>query len=329
MQVPLIDIKSLFDPEADHSQVIEEISTACRDIGFFYICGHGVNQRLQHQLEQLSKRFFQQPEDKKMEISMDRAGKAWRGYFPVEGELTSGKPDVKEGLYFSEDLPEDHPSVVSGLPLHGSNLYPDIPGFRQVIRDYLQNMSTLAGVLMRALSRGLKLDEDYLSRHLMVNPIKLFRIFHYPVPTSRQKSAEQWGVGEHTDYGMLTILKQDRVGGLQILSQDNWIDAPFIEDSFICNIGDMLDYVTGGYYRSTPHRVFNMSDRGRISYPYFYDLDFTAVPRQIDLSHLGHREIRNYHRWDQSDLHAYRGTYGKYLVDKISKVFPQLRENVL
>ena len=179
------------------------------------------------------------------------------------------------------------------------------------------------------MALGLGLPQDYFADCLMENPIKLFRIFYYPVPTAQQKAARQWGVGEHTDYGMLTILKQDKVGGLQVLSQKKWINAPYIENSFICNIGDMLDYLTAGYYRSTPHRVFNRSDNGRLSFPFFYDLDFKAVPVPIDLSHLGHARTLQYQRWDGQDLQSFQGTYGEYLIQKVSRVFPLLKDNLL
>jgi isopenicillin N synthase-like dioxygenase len=328
-QIPVIDISPLLSPNADPSQVVRKIDDACQKVGFFYISGHGVDKPLQQNLEQLSLEFFNQSLSKKLEISMDFGGKAWRGYFPLEAELTSGKPDVKEGLYFGEDLPGDHPQVTAGIPLHGSNLYPDIEGFDVVVSEYMQQMSRIGAVLMQGMALGLGLSGDYFSEHLMTNPIQLFRIFHYPVPTISQKTAGQWGVGQHTDYGMLTILKQDKVGGLQVFSQGKWINAPYVENSFICNIGDMLDYLTGGYYRSTPHRVFNKSGTGRLSFPFFYDLDFNAVPKPVDLSHMGHAGTRKYDRWDASDLHSFNGTYGEYLIKKVSMVFPLLKDSLI
>jgi isopenicillin N synthase-like dioxygenase len=78
--------------------------------------------------------------------------------------------------------------------------------------------------------------------------------------------------GEYTDYGLLTILKQDESGGLQVKSQSQWIEAPPVHESFVCNISDMLDRLTGWLYRSTPHRVRNLSGRDRISFPFFFDL---------------------------------------------------------
>ena len=163
----------------------------------------------------------------------------------------------------------------------------------------------------------------------MSHPLILFRIFHYPAPAQDHLTERPWGVGEHTDYGVLTILKQDASGGLQVYTKGKWIDAPYIENTFICNIGDMLDLMTGGYYRSTPHRVINKSGRGRLSFPFFFDLDFNAQAEPIDLSHLRHTSAQTFRRWDESDLQAFSGTYGDYLLKKVSQVFPQLRDDVL
>jgi isopenicillin N synthase-like dioxygenase len=92
--VRVIDIDPLLNGR-DSARVAEEIGHACRECGFFYIVGHGVDPDLQQQLETLSREFFAQPLDAKMNIRMERGGAAWRGYFPVGQELTSGKRDRK------------------------------------------------------------------------------------------------------------------------------------------------------------------------------------------------------------------------------------------
>ena len=104
-----------------------------------------------------------------------------------------------------------------------------------------------------------------------------------------------YGVGEHTDYGLLTLLRQDDVGGLTVRTRDGWVDAPPVPESFVCNIGDMLDRATGGYYRSTPHRVrLNASGRDRLSFPLFLDPDFDARIEPIRPPEHDDRETR----WD-------------------------------
>src|SRR5688572_15857879 len=112
--------------------VAEAIDDACRRMGFFYVVGHGVDVGLQESLERLSREFFAQDDDVKAEIAMSKGGRAWRGWFPVGGELTSGVPDRKEGIYFGAELSP------SDLPLHGPNLFPSSPaGLREVVLDYL------------------------------------------------------------------------------------------------------------------------------------------------------------------------------------------------
>src|SRR5499427_2311436 len=136
--LPVIDLSLPGDVLAS------QIGHACREYGFFYIVAHGVDQDLQQRLEQLSRQFFAQALDVKLQISMSRGGRAWRGYFPVGGELTSGKPDLKEGLYFGAELNEDHPLVKAGTPLHGPNLFPvNMPQLRRLVLEYMAAMTSL------------------------------------------------------------------------------------------------------------------------------------------------------------------------------------------
>jgi polar amino acid transport system ATP-binding protein len=134
-------------------------------------------------------------------------------------------------------------------------------------------------------------------------------------------------VGEHTDYGLLTLLLQDDNGGLEVHTEAGWIDAPPVPDSFVCNIGDMLDRMTRGLYRSTPHRVRASARRDRLSFPLFFDPSFHARVQPIE--GLPARPDDRATRWDRASVHAFDGSYGDYLVAKVSKVFPQLRSEVL
>lgn len=328
MSLPTIDVSPLITDGANKLTVGREIHQACREYGFFYIVGHDIPVDLQGELESISRQFFNLPEDKKLQIAMEKGGRAWRGYFTVGSELTSGRPDLKEGLYFGEELPLDDVRVKSGMPLHGGNLFPDIPGFKQTILDYLRGMRQLGHAIMKGIALSLQLPENHFEESITSDPLILFRIFNYPAESSILKPDVQWGVGEHTDYGVLTILKQDSVGGLQVLSNENWINAPYLENSFVCNIGDMLDKMTGGYYKSTPHRVLSNPVKSRLSFPFFFDPNFNAIPGQIDLSHLEQHQTEVYKRWDNADIQAYSGTYGNYLLNKIGKVFPWLSDNL-
>jgi isopenicillin N synthase-like dioxygenase len=332
-RLPVIDVGPLLPhgPER-HREVeraAERIAAACRDTGFFYVSGHGVPPGLTRRLDAASRRFFRLPDDEKSEISMDRGGRAWRGHFPVGQELTSGRPDQKEGVYFGAELPADDPRVRAGVPLHGPNLFPrQVPELRDAVLDYLDRMTALAQAVMGGIALGLGLPRDYFSAGYTARPTVLFRIFRYPpVPAA----AETWGVGEHTDYGLLTLLAQDDNGGLQVHGADGWIDAPPLPGTFVCNIGDMLDRLPGGRYRSTPHRVRNVSGRERLSFPFFFDPDWDAEvpPLPARTSGLGAAAGGGRRRWDGRDPRAFTGTYGDYLLGKVSKVFPGLRDDVL
>ena len=344
VEVPIIDVAHLVADAGDQGEAAAAMGQACRENGFFYVIGHGVSEDLNRRLEELSQRFFAQDVETKLEIRMALAGKAWRGYFPVGDELTSGKPDVKEGLYFGSQLSEDDPRVRACLPLHGPNLFPagiggfgfpaGIGGFGDTILEYMAALTDLGHALMRGMALSLGLEPGYFRERYMADPLTLFRIFHYPPVTLKPEGDEQWGVGEHTDYGVLTILKQDDVGGLQVKIRSRWIDAPPLPNSFVCNIGDMLDRLTRGLYRSTPHRVQNVSGRSRLSFPFFFDPGFDAHveaidPSRIDPSGMPHLEDDKDERWDRASVHEFEGTYGDYLLGKVSKVFPELGRNVM
>jgi isopenicillin N synthase-like dioxygenase len=322
-ELPLIDISPLRHRGPGRDLVAEAIGRACREHGFFYVVGHGVDARLESRLDTLSRQFFALPEKKKRVIAMKHGGRAWRGYFPVGGELTSGKPDLKEGLYFGSELGPDDPSVRAGLPLHGANLFPAEPAeLKLAVLEYLRALTVVGHTLMEGIALSLGLGPGYFADRYTADPLILFRIFHYPpLPAG----ADVWGVGEHTDYGVLTILKQDDCGGLEVKSPGGWIAAPPIAGSFVCNIGDMLDRMTGGRYRSTPHRVRNVSGRSRLSFPFFFDPNFHAEVKAIALTGAAPVRDDRDERWDGESVHAFQGTYGDYLLRKVAKVFPQLK----
>ena len=278
--LPVIDVAPLvaggtLAPAGPLADVARQIETACREHGFFYVTGHGLEPGLLARLAEASAAFFALPQAAKMEIAMARGGRAWRGYFPVGAELTSGEPDLKEGLYFGTELGDDDHRVRAGLPLHGRNLFPaQVPELRDAVLAYLDALTGLGQAVLRGVALSLGLDADYFAARYTAHPTILLRVFRYPAVPAGDRG---WGVGEHTDYGLLTLLAQDDNGGLQVASPSGWVDAPPLAGTFVANIGDMLDRLTGGWYRSTPHRVRNVSGRDRYSYPFFFDPDFTAM----------------------------------------------------
>ncbi|HXL96037.1 MAG TPA: 2-oxoglutarate and iron-dependent oxygenase domain-containing protein [Streptosporangiaceae bacterium] len=332
-KLPVIDVEPLIGPAAligpadaaAQADVAGQIQAACRDRGFFYVTGHGVPAGLLAELAEASTEFFALPMAEKLEISMARGGRAWRGFFPVGAELTSGRPDLKEGLYFGAELPPDDPRVLAGLPLHGGNLFPrQVPRLRPLVLAYLDALATAGQAILSGIALSLGLEAGYFASGYTADPTILFRIFHYP-PSA--PLAQDWGVGEHTDYGLLTLLAQDDSGGLQIAAPEGWIDAPPMPGTLVCNIGDMLDRLTGGWYRSTPHRVRNLSGHGRLSFPFFLDPGFAAEVPPLPGRAAAAADGRP--RWDGQDLRAFTGTYGDYLLGRVARVFPQLRRDAL
>ena len=326
VSLPVVDLRD------GTAQAAAAIGQACREHGFFYLTGHGIDDALGLRLEALSHAFFALPEATKARYAMALGGRAWRGWFPLGGELTSGRPDWKEGLYLGTELQPGHARVLAGTPLHGANLLPGdavLPGFADTVFGYMAQLITLGHRVMGLVAISLGLPEDYFATRYTADPLVLFRIFLYPSRPVPEGVDARHGVGEHTDYGLLTLLRQDDVGGLQVKtpgSDSGWISAPPLPGSFVCNIGDMLDRMTGGLYRSTPHRVaLNTTGRDRLSFPLFFDPDWDAVIQPIRTLETDDAAAR----WDGTSVHAFEGRYGDYVLRKVGQVFPELQRQVL
>ena len=314
--LPVIDMAPLFGAEPSlRARTAAAIDAACREHGFFYLTGHGIAATLFADVEAAGRAFFALPTPAKHRIAMTHGGRAWRGWFPLHGELTSGQPDGKEGLYLGEELGRDDPRVVAGWPLHGANLWPaEVETLQPAVTTWMAAATRAAHALAEGMALALGLPDDYFARRYTAQPTVLFRIFRYPPDEAG------FGVGEHTDYGLLTLLAQDRHGGLEVRTRQGWLSAPPIPGTLIVNIGDMLDRLTGGVWRSTPHRVINGSGHERLSWPLFFDPAFDAVVEPLP----GFTASNSGPRWDGADVHAPMGRYGDYLLAKIGKVFPDL-----
>ena len=338
--LPIIDISPLVEPSSlpeSVASVAAQLDAACRQRGFFYVTGHDIDPDRLAALRAASVEFFSRPETDKASISMARGGRAWRGWFPLGGELTSGVADGKEGIYFGAELDRSDPRVVAGIALHGPNLFPDEPAeLAPLVSAWIEDLTALGQQICRGLAIALGLDADWFARELCADPTVLFRIFRYPPtqPPMALPASDSWGVGEHTDYGLLTILATDDVPGLEVRSPDGtWAAAPPIPGAFICNLGDMLDRMTSGRWRSTPHRVRNNSAGDRYSFPFFFDPSWDAQIGPLPLDGEVPPDDADT-RWDGRSLHAsgsgaLSGTYGDYLLDKVGRVFPQLGEHHL
>ena len=280
-QIPVIDFAPfLHGSAADRKAVARKIGEACRNIGFFYLINHGVPAALTERTFAEARRFFALPLEKKREIAIEKSP-CHRGYFGLGGENLDPKKqryagDLKEGIKIGRDLAADHPLVRAGTPLHGPDQWPtNLPGWREVMQGSYDALVRLGRELMHAFALALELPEDHFDRWL-TGPMATLGPLHYP-PHEGRISESRLGAGAHTDFGCLTILSQDPVGGLQVRnSAGQWIDAPYVEGSFVVNIGDMMERWTNGIFSSTMHRVINSSGKDRYSLPFFFDPDFNA-----------------------------------------------------
>ena len=304
------------------SDASARIDAACREVGFFAVPLDVSLRPLRDEVISLAAEFFELPEAEKAKVSMAIGGTAWRGWFPLGGELTSGVPDRKEGYYFGAQLPPDP------RPMHGPNIWPAHPaGLQQAVTAWMVAMEALGQRLLQLMAKGLHQSPDLFQRGLTAQPTELFRIFRYPPhPTG---DTNTWGVAEHTDYGLLTMLATDGTPGLEVDSRGEWIPAPADADLVICNLGDMLDRLTGGRYRSTPHRVRNHAGHDRYSLPFFLDPGWDAVVDPLVFDDQFDVSAAHQARWDKANLGEISGSYGTWLRAKVGRVFPKLAEQTL
>jgi isopenicillin N synthase-like dioxygenase len=268
--LPVIDIAGLLAPDLGARQAVaRQLRAACLDKGFFYICGHGVPEALQRQVLAAAARFFALPEAAKEAVAR-RTWFADRGYEPLRGQTleTGAPPDLKEGFYIGVELPMDDPRVVARKYQHGPNRWPDLPGFRATLDRYFAIMLDLQRVMWRGIALSLDLAENHFEEFCR-DPIAGLRLLHYPAQPADPLPDEK-GCGAHTDFGGLTLLLQDDNGGLQVWDDAaGWIHAPPRAGCFVVNLGDLLARWTNDRYRSTRHRVVNLSGRARYSAPFF------------------------------------------------------------
>lgn len=272
LSLPVVDITALDSPDpAARAAVGAAIGAACRDKGFMYVVGHGIDADLRARVLAQAAAFFDLPAEDKMAVSMARSP-CNRGYEPMRGQtLEAGAPpDLKESFYSGEDLALDDPRVLAGKFNHGPNQWPDgMDAFRTTLEAYFDAMQGLATRLMRGVALSLDLPEDHFAPFCH-QPLSNLRLIHYPPQPANPLPGEK-GCGAHTDWGALTLLMQDDVGGLQVWDESaGWVDAPPLPDSFVVNLGDMIARWTNDRYASTLHRVVNLSGRERYSVPFFF-----------------------------------------------------------
>ena len=279
--VPIIDISR--DPDA----VGAELDEVCRSVGFFQITGHGVADDAAERAWAAATSFFDLPLADKLSVVLPRAGYPY-GYIPVAGESLSrsvagsAPPDLKEIFNIGPVAAPGHvmtdPDEAS---VYSPNLWPAaLPELRDAWTAYYTAMSALGSRLMSLFARGLGLAPEFFADKIDQQPNAL-RAINYP-ERDEAPMPGQLRAGAHTDYGTLTILRQDTVGGLEVLDADgNWAAVEAVPGAFVINIGDLMARWTNDQWRSTLHRVVDPPDGAasrarRQSMPYFQNANWSA-----------------------------------------------------
>ncbi|KAG1648217.1 2-oxoglutarate-Fe(II) type oxidoreductase [Nymphon striatum] len=245
-QLPLLSVSDLRGEDRGRfMDVANAMGEAARAFGFFRICDHGIDRALIEATYEAASRFFAQPDAFKHQYYIAKSSNH-RGYVPF----------TEKG---------DYPDEVHRRSL-GPNVWPELADFREVVAQYYAKVSALGRLICTALEAHLELPQGAMTDQ-MSKPISQLRLLHY-VRQAATKNHKSVNMGAHTDYECLTLL-HTRNKGLQVMTQENtWIDVPVDPDVLIVNIGDMMEAWTNGVFRSTPHRVLNLSAE-RFSLPYF------------------------------------------------------------
>ncbi|MFT7474248.1 MAG: isopenicillin N synthase-like dioxygenase [Verrucomicrobiales bacterium] len=332
--LPVVDLRAR-GADGDHV-LAEQIVDICHNVGFFILTNHGIEASFIDAVFSSMEHFFALPDKEKLRIDK-RSSAQFRGWEGVGTERTNNRPDVREQIDFWTEWPERHLDVDPRyLRLLGSNQWmPDeiVPGQRAVVLEWFEQLGRLADRLLRLISIGLGLDEDHLLGYFGDEPMSLTKLISYPATPVGQA-----GVNAHHDTGFLTILAAGTTPGLQVQNHSgNWIDVPCIENTFVINLGEMLQAMTGNYLVATPHRVITAAPR--LSAGYFHGPHLKAIldplplhhrfvdavlasPHHTDAGFMAQRDATNAGVGDmQSQTTA--DTYGQQLWNYFARSYPE------
>jgi len=284
--LPRVDIAPfLADPHsvAAHDFAVG-LTTACHEVGFVYLVGHGVDAGLERDVFGAARRFFALPEADRMQI-VNTNSPHFRGYTRLGHEHTNGVSDRREQIDIGPE--RDEPVVAADAPrwmrLRGPNQWPAaVPEMRPVVSAWMDQMAVIGRAVLNALAVGLGQPAELFDPVVSPDPEVLVKIIRYPAGPAGDDARQ--GVGAHHDSGLITFIMQDEVGGLQVLSGDAFIDAPQVPGAYILNLGEMLQLATDGYLRATKHRVVSPdAGRERVSIAYFFNPSMEATLAPVAL----------------------------------------------
>ncbi len=296
-EIPIIDIAALGPCTTAEGAAVAAIRHACENVGFFYVANHGVETRLLDGIFAECQRFFALPQSDRDALLLTKSPH-YRGYLPIgaRGDNKDRPRDLLESFNVARELGEDDPFVRDKKPLHGPNQWPDhLPGFRAFILDYYAAMEVLMRRLLEGVSLAMEMERGALQKQYQ-KPLTQLRLLHYPAQEG--EIVDMIGARAHRDIGVLTILLQDEVGGLEVLNNSGeWVVAPPIPGTLIINLGDMMRRITNDRYLAAEHRVINRYGKERYSVPFFinpdYDATLAPLPQFVDASSAANYEAVN------------------------------------
>ena len=280
--VPIIDMQLLESGRG--AQLAEALRNAFVTSGFCYIRNHGMPDEVIRDAHAKAVAFFHLPLSEKLKSKPKESVRGFNAIGRTKMQYAE-EPDYKEYYQIGLELPHDDPAVLAGQPMRGPNQWPDgVPGFREAFELYYDEIGRCGQRLLRGVALSLGVAEDFFVGKYD-KPLQRTQAIYYP-PHPARHEGELFGVAPHTDYGCITILWQDEVGGLEVLDrQGRWVSAPPVPGTLVINIGDLLQRWSNDRYLSNQHRVSNRSGRERLSIATFYDPDYVAMvdPRDLNL----------------------------------------------
>ncbi|EOD46990.1 putative 2og-fe oxygenase superfamily protein [Neofusicoccum parvum UCRNP2] len=290
-EIPIIDLSRLFsDSLEDRKDLAKEVYAAAVANGFFYIKNHGIPDETIAAAREQGLNFFHQPPEAKAKASLERSKyfNGWRSAYGTRVNVAESW-DTRESFtwrYRPEYDPSPKPPLAQ-VPdevkpfIRGEDFVWDetahLAGFREAVLAYWSACITLARRLVRVFALALDLPEDYFDTRTTY-PGADGVLNWYPPSTEEEVRNDAVGLGSHTDLQLFTLLWQDHIGGLQVLTKEGqWIKAKPVEGTIIVNIGDFLMRLSNDIFKSNVHRVYNRSREERVSMPFFFGLNFNCV----------------------------------------------------
>lgn len=262
--IPVVDLSAAVEGQDDR-ELANRIGEICHLVGFIVVEGHGIDAQLTDEVFLAAKRFFEQPLTDKLDIDKRRS-RHFRGWEPEGAEHTNNRPDIREQI----DIWTEHPArardvAPAYLRLLGPNQWPSeekLPGFRASVQAWIDAAQTLADTLMGLMAVSLGLQRSHFRDLFGDECMSLTKIIRYP-PTPEG----EFGVNPHHDAGLLTVLAPGEVPGLEVENaRGEWIPVPVIPNTFVINLGEIMQKMTGNYFVATPHRVVTRQARQSLGY---------------------------------------------------------------